>query len=377
MTKRSVFALCAGVLFVACSMTGLSARGEMKTEVWGSTPAGQQVKLFTLSDGVLRVRLTEFGARIVSVEAPDRSGRMDDVVLGYSNLASYANDPKDYFGAIVGRYGNRIRGGRFALEGKTYEIPVNNKGNALHGGPQGFSSKVWSGEAEGKNKVVFTLVSADGDMGFPGQLTVHVTYTLTGNRLRIDYEAKTTKPTVVNLTNHSYFNLGGQASGDVLKQKVRIDAASITPVDETLIPTGALDKVDGTPFDFRVSTPIGARIDGASEQLKRAGGYDHNFVTNGRPGVLRVIAQAEDPGSGRTLTVSTTEPGVQFYSGNFLNGSAIGFSGEPYRQHAGFCLETQHFPDSPNHSNFPSTELRPGEVLHSTTEFAFGVAAAK
>lgn len=375
--KRNVVLCCAGGLFLACATLNLPLLAQMKTEVWGSTPAGRQVKLFMLSDGVLRLRLTEFGARIVSLEAPDRKGRMDDVVLGYNNLASYTSDPKDYFGAVVGRYGNRIRGGTFTLEGTTCHVPVNNKGNALHGGPQGFSSRVWSGKAVGNNKVEFTLVSPDGDMGFPGQLTVQVTYTLSGNRIRIDYVASTTKPTVVNLTNHSYFNLAGQASGDVLHQTLRIDADSITPVDDTLIPTGALEKVDGTPFDFRASTPMGARIDQPSDQLKRAGGYDHNFVTKGRSGVLRVIAQAEDPGSGRTLTVSTTEPGVQFYSGNFLNGSAIGFTGEPYRKHAGFCLETQHFPDSPNHSNFPSTELRPGEVLHSTTEFVFSVSAAK
>jgi aldose 1-epimerase len=226
----------------------------------------------------------------------------------------------------------------------------------------------------GKNQVQFTLVSPDGDMGFPGQLITQVTYTMIGNRVRIDYSAKTTKTTVVNLTNHSYFNLAGQASGDVLRQMLRIDADSITPVDDTLIPTGALENVDGTPFDFRVATPIGARIDAKSEQLKRADGYDQNFVTNGRSGILREIARAEDPASGRTLTVLTTEPGVQFYSGNFLNGSAKGFTGAPYRQHAGFCLETQHFPDSPNHANFPSTVLRPGQTLHSTTVFVFGVA---
>lgn len=373
MMKCSRLIFYAGAFVLACTMQNLSLRAQMKTEVWGLTPEGQQVKLFTLSDDVLRVRVMEFGARIVSVEAPDHNGRMDDVVLGYSDLAGYTSDPKGYFGAIVGRYGNRIRGGTFTLDGKTYHVPVNNKGNALHGGPQGFSSKVWSGKAVGNNKVEFTLVSPDGDMGFPGELTAQVTYSLTGNRIRIDYAARTTKTTVVNLTNHSYFNLAGQASGDVLHHSLRIDADSITPVDDTLIPTGALGKVDGTPFDFRVATPIGARIDAKSEQLKRAGGYDQNFVTNGQPGTLREVARAEDPLSGRTLTVLTTEPGVQFYSGNFLNGSAKGFTGEPYRQHAGFCLETQHFPDSPNHSNFPNTVLRPGQTLHSTTEFVFGV----
>jgi aldose 1-epimerase len=373
MSRRNFFY--AGAAMLACAvLLHLPMRAQVSTKVWGATPEGQPVKLFTLSDSVLRVRLTGFGARIVSVEAPARDGRMDDVVLGYNDLANYVSDPKDYFGAIVGRYGNRIHAGTFALEGKTYHVPLNNNGNALHGGPQGFSSREWVGRPVGNNKVEFTLVSPDGDMGFPGRLTAHVTYTLTGNRIRIDYEATTTKATVVNLTNHSYFNLAGQASGDVLEQKLRIDADSITPVDATLIPTGALESVQGTPFDFRTATAIGARIGAGSEQLKRAGGYDHNFVLTGPAGTLRAVAWAEDPASGRTLTVLTTEPGVQFYSGNFLNGSAKGFTGQPYQKHAGFCLETQHFPDSPNHPNFPSTVLRPGHTLHSSTVFEFGVA---
>jgi aldose 1-epimerase len=364
----------AGIVLLACAAPFTQLQAEIHTKVWGATPDGQSVKLFTLSNRFLRVSLTEYGARIVSLETPDRNNRMDDVVLGYNNLASYIADPKDYFGAIVGRYGNRIRSGTFTLEGETYHIPLNNNGNALHGGSHGFSSKVWNGKPLGGDAIEFTLVSPDGDMGFPGRLTVRVKYTLTRNRIRIDYEATTTKATVVNLTNHSYFNLAGQASGDVLKQTLRVDADAITPVDATLIPTGKLEKVHGTPFDFHIAIAIGARIEANDEQLKRAGGYDHNFVLNGPSGTSREVAWAEDPASGRTLKLLTTEPGVQFYSGNFLDRSAKGFTGTPYQKHAGFCLETQHFPDSPNHSNFPSTVLRPGNVLHSSSVFVFGVA---
>lgn len=351
--------------------------GAVKTESWGKTPAGEEVALYTLSSSALKVQLTEYGARIVSVQAPDRRGKRADVVLGFNNLAQYDGDPKAYFGAIVGRYGNRIAKGTFTLSGETYRVPANNNGNALHGGPAGFSTKVWKGHVLGQNQVEFTLVSPDGDMGFPGTMTVHVIYTLTGSRLRIDYDATTTKTTVVNLTNHTYFNLAGESSGDILSQELRIDAESFTPVGAGLITTGALAKVDGTPFDFRKLTPIGKRIDAGGDQLQLAGGYDHNFVLTGKTGTLHEAAYAVDPASGRTLTVMTTEPGVQFYSGNFLNGSAKGFSGKAYQWHGGFCLETQHFPDSPNHANFPSTVLRPGEKMTSSTEFIFGVAKAK
>lgn len=345
----------------------------VKAEDWGNTPAGRTVKLYTLSDGDLRVQVTEYGARVVRIDAPDRNGTATDIVLGYSSLAQYMADPKDYFGAIVGRYGNRIANGRFSLDGHAYQIPVNNHGNALHGGTDGFSSKVWEGRIAGENAVELSLVSPDGEMGFPGELTVHVLYTLANRRLRIEYEASTTKATVVNLTNHSYFNLAGQGSGDILKQELRIEADRFTPIDETLIPNGEILPVTGTPFDFRQLTPIGERIDVANVQLQRAGGYDHNFVLNGPAGSLREAAYAVDPVSGRTLTVSTTEPAVQFYSGNVLNGTAKGYTGVAYQKYAGFCLETQHFPDSPNHPEFPSTTLRPGMPWHSATVFAFGV----
>jgi aldose 1-epimerase len=363
----------AWVTAVSLVLINVPMRGAVKTETWGKTQAGDPVALYTLENAMLRVQLTEYGARIVRVEAPDRQKKMADVVLGYNNLAQYVSDPKDYFGAIVGRYGNRIAKGTFSLSGETYHVPLNNNGNALHGGTEGFSTKVWKGRVVGENKVEFTLVSPDGDMGFPGTLTVHVVYTLAADRLRIDYAATTTKATVVNLTNHSYFNLAGENSGDILHQELRIDADKFTPIDPTLIPTGKLASVGDTPFDFRKSKAIGKDIEAGGEQLRRAGGYDHNFVLNSKSGSLREAARAIDPMSGRTLTVLTTQPGVQFYSGNFLDGSVIGFSGQPYKQHAGFCLETQHFPDSPNHPNFPSTVLRRGEKFASTTEFVFGV----
>jgi aldose 1-epimerase len=351
----------------------LSAQAAVKTEQWGKTPEGTTVRLFTLTDETLCVRLTEYGARIVSLEAPDKYGHTADIVLGYSNLEQYLNDPKDFFGSIVGRFGNRIAKGTFALDGKTYHVPLNNNGNALHGGTHGFSSKVWQGRAINGNAVEFSLVSPDGDMGFPGTLTVHVRYTLLENKLRIDYSSETDKTTIINLTNHTYFNLAGESSGDILSQQLQIEADGFTPVDSTLIPTGAVVPLHGTPLDFRRLTAIGSRIDVDNEQLHIAGGYDHNFVLKGAIDTLRKVAFALDPMSGRTLTVLTTEPGVQFYSGNFLNGAMKGYSGRLYEKHAGFCLETQHFPDSPNRPNFPSTVLHPGKSRSSVTVFIFGI----
>ncbi|MDE1178057.1 MAG: galactose mutarotase [Edaphobacter sp.] len=360
-------------IVIATVLLGLGTRAQaaVTSERWGAASDGE-VKLFTLTSPQLRVQLSEYGARIVSVEAPDKSGKRADVVLGYNNLAQYVEDPKDFFGAVVGRYGNRIAKGQFSLDGKTYQVPLNNKGNALHGGTRGFSSKAWHGSAVGENAVEFTLVSPDGDMGFPGTLTAHVRYTLDAGKLRLDYTAETDKPTVINLTNHTYFNLAGEASGDVLKQEIRLNASSFTPIDATLIPTGRILPVAGTPLDLRHMTPIGAHINADDEQLHLAGGYDHNFVINGKSGTLREAAFAVDPQSGRTLRVLTTQPGVQFYSGNFLTGTNHGHSGKLYRQHDGFCLETQHYPDSPNHHNFPSTTLKPGHPMHSTTIFVFG-----
>ena len=340
--------------------------------IWGHTAEGVAVPIYTLTSGRIEVRVTAYGAHLVSVRTPDRTGKMADIVLGYDSLQGYLNDRKTYDGAIVGRYGNRIALGKFTLDGKTYQIPVNNGANALHGGPKGFDQYVWQAQ-EVPDGVEFTHVSPDGDMGFPGTLTAKVKYTLKGSTLRIDYSATTDKATVLNLTNHAYYNLHGDDKGNILDQRIEIDADRYTPVDAGLIPTGELAPVAGTPMDFRKPEAIGARINADNEQLKLAGGYDHNWVLNGKIGTLHLAAVVTDPVSGRKLTVETREPGVQFYSGNFLDGTYTGRYGVKYEKHSGFCLETQHFPDSPNHPDFPSTVLKPGETMHSTTTFTFGV----
>ncbi|MGI4830505.1 MAG: aldose epimerase family protein [Janthinobacterium lividum] len=339
---------------------------------WGQS-AGAPVNLYTLSDSQISVQVTNFGARVVAVQAPDRRGAKADVVLGYNDLAAYEADKKTYLGSTPGRYANRVAHGRFTLDGVKYTIPTNDGANALHGGTVGFDRKVWTGKVL-SNGVEFTLVSPDGDMGFPGQLTVQVRYTLEGDALAIHYAASTTKPTVLNLTNHTYFNLSGEGSGSILNEVLTLPAADYTPVDKSLIPTGQLAPVAGTPFDFRQPSPIGKRIGEPDAQLQLALGYDHNFVLSQKSeSSLHLAAKVADPASGRTLTVSTTEPGVQFYSGNHLDGATTGRSGKAYAKHAGFCLETQHFPNSPNQPNFPSTVLQPGQEFHSETVFTFGV----
>jgi aldose 1-epimerase len=358
-------------------MTSAVAQGSVSKAPWGKTADGKPVEIFTLSDKELTVRVTTFGARVVSIEAPDRNGKKADVALGYNEVVGYEADKSTYFGSIVGRYGNRLAKGTFSIDGNAYHVPLNNNGNSLHGGTLGFDHLVWTGK-EIPGGVEMSLVSPDGDMGFPGELTAHVRYTLEGDQLRIHYSATTTKATVVNLTNHTYFNLAGDGSGTILDQIMMIDADRYTPVDGGLIPTGELAPVAGTPFDFRTPTAIGKRIDETNEQLKLGGGYDHNWVLNGyspKDGAhtLHLAAKAFDPASGRTLTVTTTEPGVQFYSGNFLDGTYTGKTGVKYQKHFGFCLETQHFPDSPNHPGFPPTLLKPGETVHSETVFTFGV----
>ncbi len=340
--------------------------------IWGHTADGTAVPIYTLTSGQVEVRVMAYGAHLVSVRAPDRNGKMADVALGFDKLDDYLKVPNPYLGAIVGRYGNRIARGQFTLDGKTYQIPVNNGPNALHGGPKGFDRYVWQSQ-EVPGGVEFTHVSPDGDMGFPGTLTAHVKYTLTGNTLRIDYSATTDRDTVLNLTNHAYFNLNGDDQGTILNLKMQLDADKFTPVDAGLIPTGELAPVAGTPLDFRKPEIIGARIDDNNEQMKLAGGYDFNFVVNGTPGTLRPAATVVDPENGRKLTVETTQPGVQFYTGNFLDGTFTGRHGVQYTKHMGFCLETQHFPDSPNRPDFPSTELKPGHTFHSTTTFTFSV----
>jgi aldose 1-epimerase len=354
---------------------------ELSRARFGKTADGQPVELFTLTNAHgIEVRLTNYGGIITSLKTPDRSGRFDDIVLGYDSLSGYLrNSP--YFGAIVGRYGNRIARGRFTLDGATYRLAVNNGPNSLHGGIRGFDKVVWNAEPfrnGGTEGVALDYTSADMEEGYPGTLHARVTYTLTDdNRLIVDYQATSDKPTPVNLTQHTYWNLAGDGSRDILAHVLTINADSMTPVDSTLIPTGEISPVAGTPFDFRTPMPIGARIDQRQNtQIRYGGGYDHNFVLNrGNAGADSLVqaAHVAEPLSGRTLDVFTTEPGIQFYSGNFLDGSITGKAGHIYKYRHGLALETQHYPDSPNHPNFPSTILRPGQQYLTRTVFSFGV----
>ncbi|MFI0443881.1 aldose epimerase family protein [Actinomadura sp. 6N118] len=341
-------------------------------EQFGVTPDGATVDRYTLENGHgLRAQILTYGCVLQTLEVPDRHGERANIVLGCSTLDDYLTKSR-FFGAVVGRYGNRIAGGSFQLDGQEHRLPRNNGPNSLHGGEQGFDKKIWQVTSANATSLTLAYVSADGEEGYPGTLRAEVSYSLNGDALHIGYRATTDRPTVVNLTNHSYFNLAGEDSGDVYDQLLTLDADRYTPVDENQIPTGELAPVDGTPFDFRKPQPIGARIREAHPQLLIGGGYDHNFVFNGsRDAEPAPAARAEDPASGRVMEVLTTQPGVQFYSGNFLTGSIVGTSGRTYRQGAGFCLETQHFPDSPNQPAFPSTVLRPGEVHESATVFRF------
>jgi aldose 1-epimerase len=344
---------------------------------FGRMPDGKAVTVYTLTNGRgMQVRAITYGAIIQAIRVPDKAGRLGDVALGYDSLPGYlATSP--YFGAIVGRYANRIARGRFTLEGRTYRLTVNNGINQLHGGIKGFDKVVWAAESFQRRDTVgvrFGLTSPDGDQGYPGRLKVHVSYTLTpANQLIVEYAATTDRPTPVNLSQHTYFNLAGDGNGDILGHVLTIHADRYTPVDSTLTPTGELASIAGRPFDFRAPTRIGARIDQADPQLKNGRGYDHNFVLNRTGPGLAHAAHVLEPSTGRTLDVFTTEPGVQFYSGNFLDGTITGKSEHVYRHRSGFCLETQHFPDSPNHPSFPSTILRPGEKYRSRTVFAFRV----
>jgi aldose 1-epimerase len=383
----SVQAGSCGFAFPACgggsqgdrtSVTVTARKATVVSSAFGRTADGAQVDLFTLTNvNGVEVRAMSYGAIIVSLRVPDRNGQLGDVVLGFDTFDEYVTKKPPYFGAIVGRYGNRIAKGQFTLDGKTYQLATNNGPNHLHGGVKGFDKLVWRGEPferDGNVGVVYTVTSPDGDEGYPGTLNVRVTYTLSpANELIVDYEATTDKATPINLTQHSYFNLAGEGSGDILGHELTIDADRYTPVDVTLIPTGELAPVDGTPFDFRKPAAIGARIGADHQQIQYGKGYDHNWVLNGESG-LRHAARLVDPASRRTLDVSTTEPGVQFYAGNFLDGTITGKSGHVYQRRNGLCLETQHFPDSPNHANFPSAILRPGQRYQSKTVFAFGIA---
>jgi aldose 1-epimerase len=347
------------------------------------TRDGRPVTLYTLtnSHGV-EVHAMNYGGIILSIKVPDRKGQLADVVLGHENMEGYVPNPP-YFGAIVGRYANRIANGTFTLDGKAYTLPKNDGPNTLHGGTtRTFDKVVWDAEPlKGKTGVAFSYLSKDGEEGFPGKdgeegfpgnLKVKVTYTLTNsNELILDYEATTDKATPINVSQHSYFNLAGEGTGDILSHEIMINADRFTPVDKNLIPTGELRPVKGTPFDFTTSTKVGSRIDDNYEQLTLGHGYDHNFVLNRKGTGLVLAARVTEPTSGRILEVSTTQPGVQFYTGNFLDGTITGKEGHVYKHRYGLCLETQHFPDSPNHPDFPNTILKPGVTFKEKTVFKF------
>jgi aldose 1-epimerase len=379
---RAAFAIAIAAALGA-AMTGQTANAAAAVDqaAYGTTQGGQAVEIFTLTnDHGLRVRFLSYGGVITEIAVPDRTGRIDNVVLGLRTLHEYETLSAHY-GAITGRYANRIGGAQFTLNGQTYHLIANNGANTLHGGPNALDKQVWTvSSSRVADGVAATLsyVSKDGDQNFPGTLTTHVTYTLTNdNALRIDYLASTDKDTVINFTNHSYFNLAGNGSGSVADQMLLVNADRYTPAGPDQIPTGELAPVEGTPLDFRQMMPIGARLHSAFQQLVYAHGYDHNFVLNQRPGEsMTFAARGYDPRSGRVIDCFTTEPAVQVYTSNGLNGSVVGSSGTTYRQTEAFTLETQHFPDSPNKPNFPSTELRPGQDFHSTTVYRFATDAA-
>ena len=342
---------------------------------FGTMPDGAPVKLYTLrnKNGMV-VRIMNYGGIIQSIMVPDKNGKLGDVVLGYDNVNEYlTNSP--YFGALIGRYGNRIAKGRFTLDGVSYQLATNNVPNSLHGGVRGFDKVIWQAQpgcSDQGQTLKLTYVSHDGEEGYPGELTVTALYTLTDdNAIRLDYTATCDRDTVLNLTQHSYFNLAGH--GDILHDIVYINADKFTPVDSTLIPTGEIKPVDGTPFDFRTPTAVGARIGEDNEQLKYAGGYDQNWVVNHPMGELGLDARVTEPTTGRVLEVWSTEPGLQFYTGNFLNGTMTGKGGWVYQFRDALTMEPQHYPDSPNHPNFPTTELKPGEVYHNTIVYKFSV----
>jgi aldose 1-epimerase len=362
------------ICLTGCASVPPSA-GTIGAASFGNTTDGTAVQIYTLCNrNGMEARIMTYGGIVESLKVPDRNGRLGDVVLGYDNLAGYlTNSP--FFGALIGRYGNRIAKGQFTLDGQTYTLPTNNPPNSLHGGDKGFFARVWKAAAlVTSNGPVLQLsyLSEDGEEGYPGNMSVTATYTITeDNALRLDFEATSDKDTVCNLTHHSYFNLAGQGNGDILGDMLYINANSFTPVDATLIPTGELRPVDGTPFDFRQPTAIGARINADDQQIKFGPGYDHNWVINKPAGQLGLMARVSEPISGRVMEVFSTEPGLQFYSGNFLNGSIMGKDGMVYRYRSAFCMEPQHYPDSPNHPEFPSTELKPGETYHNTIIYKF------
>ena len=392
-TRMLILSLCTALAVVGITTPALAKRAHhhhhgsglsISRSSFGNLPAslgGTAIDRYTLRNGRgMSVAIITYGGIIQSLQVPDRDGHKANVTLGFKDIEGYTSDAyvksNPYFGAIIGRYGNRIGGAKFTLDGVTYPLDANNNGNTLHGGFKGFDKQVWAADPFQTRKTVglrLTYTSADGEGGFPGTLPVTVVYTLDrDNQLRIDYRATTDKPTVVNLTNHAYWNLAGEGSGTIENHLLELDASHYTPVDSTLIPTGAIDPVAGTPFDFRSFHRIGDRIRENDQQLVFGRGYDHNWVLDVPGGSgLHLAARLLDPSSGRELSILTKEPGIQFYSGNFLDGTLYGTSGRQYRQGDGLALETQHFPDSPNKPNFPSTVLRPGQTYRTTTIYAF------
>ncbi|MGB7395458.1 MAG: aldose epimerase family protein [Pricia sp.] len=353
--------------------SGKIVKTDLKESDFETEIDGKPVKLYWLKNGNLQMAMTNYGGRIVGLWAPDKNGKMTDVVIGRSSVQDYVDGPESYFGATIGRVGNRIAKGKFSVDGKEYSVASNNGENALHGGKNGFQDKVWDADQTNDYTLVLNYTSPDGEEGFPGELEVKVVYSLVDDQtLKIDYEASTDKTTVVNLTNHAYFNLNGEGSGTVLDHKVQIFADQFTPVDEGLIPLGELRDVEGTPFDFRSPHTIGERIDADNEQLQFGGGYDHNYVLGSqREGRMNHAAKVIGDKSGIIMEVFTEEPGVQFYTGNFMNSENELKSGTKDAKRTAFCLETQHFPDSPNQPDFPTIELRPGDTYSTATEYSF------
>lgn len=352
-----------------------TSRDSMSTKNFDQTIDGKATALYTLKNkNNMQVEITNYGGRIVSILVPGKDGKLTDVALGCDNVDGFKTNETLYFGALIGRYGNRIAKGKFKLEGKEYTLAINNAPNALHGGPTGFHDRVWDAKLINDHTLELGYLSKDGEEGYPGNLQVKVVYTLKDdNGINIEYTATTDKATVVNLTNHTYFNLNGEGNGDILDHQLMVKASKYTPVDSTLIPTGIV-PVAGTPFDFTTAHAIGERINLDNEQLKNGKGYDHNFVLDKTGNALETVATVTGPKTGITMDILTTEPGLQFYSGNFMEGKAsVGKGGKTYPFRTGFCLETQHFPDAPNQPAFASTELKPGATYHTITEYRFSV----
>ena len=363
----------AALALIACAFS-VQAATKVSHADFGKMPDGTAIQIYTLTNKHgLEAKIITYGGAVVSLKTPDKTGAMGDIVQGFDSMAGYLqNEP--YFGALIGRYGNRIGHAKFTLDGKEYSLSKNDRENTLHGGAQGFDKRVWTARELPDGGLELTYLSKDGEEGFPGNLKAVVVYHLTdANELKIEYTATTDKDTVVNLTNHSYFNLKGAGNGDILGHLMMLNADQFTPVDAGLIPTGELRAVAGTPFDFKKPTAIGSRIEQNDEQLKLGKGYDHNWVLNRSGSGLSLAARVEEPTTGRVMEVLTAEPAIQFYTGNFLDGTLKGMDGKVYGHRAAFCLETQHYPDSPNKPAFPSTELKPGQTYHTTTVYRFSV----